>query len=211
MDVIVTDKKGNYIRGLEQKNFKVWEDNKEQPIRTFSFEADAALPAVQQQKKYMVLFFDVASMTAGDQIQARQAAVKFIDANAGPNRLMGIVNFTGAMQVAQNFTEDIEQLKLVVAGVKSTVMNAGPAPEIAGRGAVRLGGETNYGARTMVLALRTMARNLAEIPAQNAGAAQRRFPVRWMMSQVTAARFRQYGERGGLPGGRAGLERCAAV
>ena len=29
---------------------------------------------------------------------------------------------------------------------------------------MRLGGETNYGARTMVLALRTMARNLAEIP-----------------------------------------------
>src|SRR5947207_5625212 len=30
VDSIVTDKKGNYIRNLTQKNFRVWEDNKEQ-------------------------------------------------------------------------------------------------------------------------------------------------------------------------------------
>src|SRR3954447_5163049 len=78
VDVVVTDKKGNYIHDLEQKDFKVYEDNKEQPIKSFSFEADPASP-VATQKKYMVLFFDVSSMNLGDQQQARQAAVKFID------------------------------------------------------------------------------------------------------------------------------------
>ena len=39
-----------------------------------------------------------------DQIQARQAAVKFIDSSAGPNRLMAIVNFGGSLQISQNFT-----------------------------------------------------------------------------------------------------------
>ena len=41
VDSVVTDKKGGYVHDLTQKDFKVWEDNKEQAISTFSFEADA--------------------------------------------------------------------------------------------------------------------------------------------------------------------------
>ena len=37
VDTVVTDKKGNYVRDLTVKDFKVWEDNKEQPIKNFSF------------------------------------------------------------------------------------------------------------------------------------------------------------------------------
>src|SRR5690349_465804 len=44
VDVVVTDKKQSYIHDLEMKDFKVWEDNKEYPIKTFSFEADPASP-----------------------------------------------------------------------------------------------------------------------------------------------------------------------
>ena len=119
VDVVVQDKKGNYIHDLEQKDFKVWEDNKEQQIRNFSFEADPASPLAQQ-KKYLVLFFDLASMNPGDQIQARQAAVKFIDANAGPNRVMAIANFGGSVQVTQNFTDDVERLKAAANGVRTS-------------------------------------------------------------------------------------------
>src|SRR5215470_18104980 len=79
VDVVVTDKKGNYIRDLEQKDFKVWEDNKEQTIRSFSFGSDPATPKNSQQR-YLVLFFDNSSMNAGDQMRARQEAAKFIDA-----------------------------------------------------------------------------------------------------------------------------------
>ena len=39
MDAVVTDKKGAYVHDLEAKDFKVWEDNKEQQIKSFSFEA----------------------------------------------------------------------------------------------------------------------------------------------------------------------------
>ncbi len=38
VDSVVTDKKGNYVRDLTQTDFKVWEDGKEQPITSFSFE-----------------------------------------------------------------------------------------------------------------------------------------------------------------------------
>src|SRR5947209_12767467 len=44
VDSVVTDKKGNYIRDLASKDFKVWEDNKEQTITSFSFEEDSASP-----------------------------------------------------------------------------------------------------------------------------------------------------------------------
>src|SRR5437870_2916914 len=77
VDVIVTDKKQNYVHDLESKDFKVWEDGKEQQIKSFSFEANPASPLATQQK-YFVLFFDNSSMDVGEQAQARQAAVKFI-------------------------------------------------------------------------------------------------------------------------------------
>ena len=45
VDVVVTGKKGVYVEDLEMKNFKVWEDNKEQQLKTFSFGADPQGPA----------------------------------------------------------------------------------------------------------------------------------------------------------------------
>src|ERR1700733_6129798 len=117
VDAIVTDKKGDYLRNLTLKDFKVWEDNKEQNIKSFSFEQGAANPA-NSVRRYIVLFFDNSTMDFAAQAQARLAAGKFIDANAGPNRLMAIVNFGGAIQVAQNFTDDAERLKRVVSGTK---------------------------------------------------------------------------------------------
>ena len=38
VDTVVTDKKGAYIHDLELKNFRVWEDNKEVTVKSFSFE-----------------------------------------------------------------------------------------------------------------------------------------------------------------------------
>ncbi len=48
VDAVVTDKKGNYVRDLTQNDFKVFEDNKEQPVSTFSTGADAATQANAQ-------------------------------------------------------------------------------------------------------------------------------------------------------------------
>jgi hypothetical protein len=57
VDAVVTDKKGNYVHDLTQNDFKVYEDNKEQGVSTFSFGADTAIQA-QGQKRYLILFFD---------------------------------------------------------------------------------------------------------------------------------------------------------
>jgi VWFA-related protein len=159
VDAVVTDKKGNYVRDLKQKDFKVWEDNKEQSIKSFSFEADPASP-LNSQPRYMVLFFDNSTMNFGEQAQARKAAASFIDANAGPNRQMAIVNYSGALQIAQNFTSDVERLKAIVSGTKIAMgptANDG-APGGLGRAAA------NFGARNVILAIRDLAKNLSTIP-----------------------------------------------
>ena len=53
-------------------------------------------------------------MSFGDQAQARKAAGKFIETNAGPNRLIAIVNFGGSLVITQNFTNDVDRLKAIV-------------------------------------------------------------------------------------------------
>jgi len=158
VDAVVTDKKGNYLHGLTAKDFKVWEDNKEQTITSFTFEADAAAPA-NLQKRYIVLFFDNSTMNFADQAHAREAAAKFIETNAGPNRAIAIVNYGGSLQIAQNFTEDAERLKAVVKGVKfsSVSPNAAPGVQLSGAAA-------DFGARDMIMALRAFAKDLNSIP-----------------------------------------------
>ena len=160
VDAIVTDKKGEYLRNLTAKDFKVWEDNKEQTVKSFSFESGAADPS-KSTRRYMVLFFDTSTMDFGAQAQARQAAGKFIDANAGPNRMMAIVNFTGGIQIAQNFTDDPERLKRVVSGAKlSAVTPNGDTsmPDQLSQAAA------DFGVHDMMLALRSLAKNLNAVP-----------------------------------------------
>jgi len=162
VDTVVTDKKGNYIRDLTMKDFRVWEDNKEQQIKTFSFEADPAAP-VRNQPHYLVLFFDNSTMSYNDQAYARQAALKFIDANAGPNRLMAIADFTGSLTIAQNFTADAERLKQVVNGVKFSSVS--PNTDLASIATPSLGhAAADFGARDVLLALRSLAKSLGTVP-----------------------------------------------
>lgn len=158
VDAVVTDKKDNYVKDLKQKDFKVFEDGKDQTIKTFSYEADPMSP-LNNQKHYLVLFFDNSSMNLADQERARQAAEKFIDKNAGPDRLMAIVNFSGSLEMAQNFTDDADRLRQVVHGVKLPMMSSNP-----GNGGARMPGLAGFGARNMILGVQTLAKGLADVP-----------------------------------------------
>src|SRR5208282_4947619 len=138
VDTVVTDKKGNYVTDLAQKDFKVWEDGKEQIVTSFSFED--ATGSANPQPHYLVLFFDNSTMDMGDQARARDAAAKFIDANAGPDHLIAIAEFGGTVHISQNFTADPARLKQVVAGLKeSSVSPNAPPVMVASLGAPPLG------------------------------------------------------------------------
>ncbi len=117
VDAVVTDKKGASIHGLAAKDFHIFEDGKEQPVAGFSSETGPATQGISRQH-YFVLFFDDTSLGMDDQMWVREAALKFIAANAGPNRLMAVVDlrgpFSATPRVIQNFTADVGQLQEVV-------------------------------------------------------------------------------------------------
>src|SRR5271169_5557199 len=87
VDVIVTDKKGNYIHDLTAKDFHVFDNNQEQPIVNFSY-GSASGASGAPERRYMILFFDDSTMQLADQLRARDAAKRFIDGNVGPDRVM---------------------------------------------------------------------------------------------------------------------------
>lgn len=168
VDAVVTDKKGNYIHDLRQGDFRVFEDNKEQAITTFSSGTDPGLQA-NGLKRYMVLFFDNSSMQLPDRISARNAAAKFIEANAGPDRLMAVVDFGGALRIRQNFTTNWDLLKAAANGVKvsSVDSNAPDSSTPVTMASAEITSISNagadFGARTMLLAVRSLAKNLRNI------------------------------------------------
>jgi VWFA-related protein len=166
VDTVITDKKGKYVRDLTQKDFKVFEDNKEQPVVSFSAESDASAPSTGQ-RRYLILFFDNSTMDAPEQIQARGAASKFIDANASADHLMAVVDFGGALNIVQNFTANAAHLLAAVARVKNSAVdpNATQPVTIASTGISSLStAAADFGARSMLLAVRSLAKNLRSVP-----------------------------------------------
>jgi VWFA-related protein len=167
VDAVVTDKKGNYIKDLEQKDFHVFEDDAEQRITSFSRAADIQ-PAAPEQQRYMVLFFDDSTMAPGDQSRAREAAAKYVEGTALPNRLMAVVDFAGSLRVAQNFTSDGDLLKRAVGGVKFATIQpnaSGQSMQVASLGAPSLGlRQSDFAARSVLLSIRELAKTLRAVP-----------------------------------------------
>ena len=202
VDAIVTDKKGHYLRDLTANDFRIWEDNKEQTVNSFSFESDNGSSA--NQRHYLVLFLDNSSMEFGDQARARDAAGKFVDANAGPNRLIAVVEFGGLLKVTQNFTADGPRLKKVVSGIRTSAVDSNqpadninpsiPDPlgsvEVASLGMPSLAGTTgDFGARSVMIALRNLAKSLSTVPGRKSVVMLTSgFPLTMeMQSELTAA------------------------
>ncbi len=168
VDVVAVDKKGNYIRDLTAGDFRVWEDDKEQEIKSFSLETPDSSTA-NSQVRYLVLFFDNSTMTMADQMNARRAAAQFIDANAGANRMIAVVNFSGAVRIAQNFTTDPERLKRAVSGAQMSAVSPNQESVVeaasTGQPSFALGAAAaEFGVRSDLMALRNLAKGLAGVP-----------------------------------------------
>ena len=160
VDAVVTGKSGGAVRDLTAKDFHVWEDGKEQTIQSVSFVADPSLAA---QRSYLVLFFDNVSMDAASQSRARDAALQFIEANAGPNRYMAIVNYSGSIAISQNFTTDTDRLKRE-ASREYVVGDANLATGGGSRARVQSVTTAGSGANGFMRGLRVLAANLAGVP-----------------------------------------------
>ena len=174
VDAVVIDKKGNYVSDLTAKDFKVLEDNKERAVTTFTRGTDPVAPGEPLQRHYIVLFFDNSSMSAGDQLQARKAAASFVTKTASPEHMMAVAEFTGALTLTQNFTANTTRLQSAVSGFKGSGTTPTPdanadAPSTEFVPPPAWGGnlnnsESDFAARTLLLALRDLSKSLAAIP-----------------------------------------------
>ncbi len=167
VDVIVTDKKGKYVHDLTAKDFHVFDNDKEQSIVNFSFGSEN--PSASSDRHYMILFFDDATMGMSEQPRARQAALKFIDANAGPDRVMAVVDFTGALRIVQNFTADADRLKKAAGTFKLSALASddsigGTGGDASPASPALFQTEDDFGVHTFLLAIRSLARDLAAVP-----------------------------------------------
>lgn len=187
VDAVVTDKKGNYVRDLTAKDFRVWEDKTEQMVKSFSLEGEPAFGALKQ---YVVFFFDDTSMSLTDQTGARKAAAQFVAANFGANRMMAVADYGGSLKLTQSLTADPELLAKALREAKqptiSTVGSQGagasgfnandfgqgrggfPGNNQSGVGPGASGPGSDFAARNALLALKIMARNLSSLPGRKA-------------------------------------------
>jgi len=153
VDAIVTGKKGEFVRDLTAKDFRVWEDGKEQTIKSFSLETDSSAA----EPRRLVLFFDDTGMSVADQGRSLQAAATFVDANTGPNRLMAVVTFDGGLRVVQAFTGNAVRLKAVMRDVRFSASPTTSSPLDRGQAAAT-------SARGLIQSVGNLARNLNAVP-----------------------------------------------
>jgi Ca-activated chloride channel homolog len=101
VNVSITDPYGRLVTGLEQDNFRVFEDNVEQEIVRFSSE-DVPIS--------IGVIFDMSSSMADKIDKSRLAAVQFFR-TANPQDEFLLVNFNDRAQLANSFTASVEELQ----------------------------------------------------------------------------------------------------
>jgi VWFA-related protein len=122
VDAVAVDRKNQFVRDLTQKNFRLWEDGKEQKVTSFSLESSGVSPD-RSNKHYIAMLFDTSTAGQTSQVVVRQEATKFIDGFASADRYMAVVNYANGLQIAQNFTADADKLKKALGLVQSTAVN----------------------------------------------------------------------------------------
>jgi VWFA-related protein len=143
IDVEVTDKSGKPVKGLTANQFTITDDGKPQKISTFAYsdiekiemaEPGDVKPVVvpvdapttsagtadglseqTQDRRLMVLFFDLTSMQTDDIQRAHDAALKFVKQQMKPADLVAMVTFSVRLSVLVNFTNDRPALEKAIA------------------------------------------------------------------------------------------------
>ncbi|HEY4088170.1 MAG TPA: VWA domain-containing protein, partial [Bryobacteraceae bacterium] len=179
VDAVAVDKKGKFIRDLDAKDFRVWEDGKEQKIAGFSLESAGVSPE-RPAAHYIAMFFDTSTAVQAAQVAVRQQGIRFVAGFASPDRYMAVANYNanGGLQIAQNFTNDRDRLRKALSQVPA---GWSPTPITPGDGAMALEGRArgrgrgsatppadNSISRNMLASLRSLVDSLAIIRGRKA-------------------------------------------
>ena len=143
VDVVVTDAKGNRIRGLTKADFEVVEDGKPREITNFSeyaldverrpvrppaAEAGAApleAAPVQTPPRRLLLVFDSNTLTSKHRRAGAADAIKFIDKHVRPADKVMVAVLTRKFTTRTDWTSDRDELRRVIQAIGSEVTAIG--------------------------------------------------------------------------------------
>jgi VWFA-related protein len=172
VDAVAADKKSKFARDLTQKDFRIWEDGKEQKITSFSLESAGVSPN-RSSRHYLILFFDTSTMSPTALLAAKRDASHFVATYASPDRYIAVITFGGSAQILQNFTPDAVRLNAAIDKLESftasgTSGGATPPAGRAGRGVLITPGADPLSFRAMLNALRSVAGSVTTIRGRKA-------------------------------------------
>jgi VWFA-related protein len=140
VDVVVTDKLGNPVRGLTKDEFVITEDKVGQNVLSFDYSDGAApsfvppklpalpantfvnLPTEPEQGPLYVLYYDMVNTPIEDQMSAHQQLLDFID-NAKPGTRIALFVNAAGLHLIQGFTSDHKLLH-------AAILSKGPGPHV---------------------------------------------------------------------------------
>ena len=115
LPITVVDKKGQFVPGLTQRDFVVFEDKVQQQIETFSDDLGQELPL------YVAVLMDTSPSTAGKLKFEQESAMNFIQTVVRPRRdRVLFATFDHEVNLKQDFTDKLDLLDKAVFGVKQT-------------------------------------------------------------------------------------------
>ena len=113
LPITVVDKKGQFVPGLTQNDFLVFEDKQAQQIETFSDDLGESLPL------YVAVLMDTSPSTAGKLKFEQESAMNFIQTVVRPRRdRVLFATFDHQIELKQDFTDKLDLLDRAVFGVK---------------------------------------------------------------------------------------------
>ncbi|HET9529287.1 MAG TPA: VWA domain-containing protein [Blastocatellia bacterium] len=142
MDVVVTDKKGKVVSGLNKEDFELFENGKKQQISFFEFvagglrpgavkageEAKAPGPEVSPQgadagdiRRIFAFVVDDLTIRHEDLVYIRQMLSTFVDSRMQPSDLVAIIRTVGGKGLLQQFTTDKVLLRRAIAALTPRV------------------------------------------------------------------------------------------
>src|SRR5437764_11527259 len=115
LPITVTDKKGQFVPGLTQRDFVVLEDKIPQQIDSFTSEENNTLPL------YVGVLMDTSPSTAGKLKFEQESAMNFIQTVVRPRKdRVLFATFDDRVTLRQDFTDRLELLDRAVFAIKKT-------------------------------------------------------------------------------------------
>jgi Ca-activated chloride channel homolog len=107
--VTVTDPMNRLVTGLEQSDFQVYENSREQKIRSFACD-DAPVS--------IGIIFDLSGSMTSKLVRAREAILQFIR-TANPQDEFFVIGFNDRPELIEDFTSSVEDIEARLATVRS--------------------------------------------------------------------------------------------